>query len=389
MIIPYGKQNINEEDIESVLEVLRSDTITQGTKVIDFEKEVAKYCGALYGVAANSATSCLHISMMSLGVLKDDIVWTSPISFVATSNSALYCEAKVDFIDISPVSYNIDVEKLEDKLIKAEKLGRLPKVLVPVHLSGRSCEMKRIHELSKKFNFKIMEDASHAIGASYLESKVGCCKFSDITIFSFHPVKIITTAEGGIALTNNKEISIKMALLRSHGVIRNKELYNSEGPWFYEQVKLGYNYRMNEIQAALGLTQLKRLDLFVKRRVEIANRYFDLLKDIDVQLPLNDSESSKSSWHLFIIRTSKLKFMDRRELYDKLTSNGIKTNIHYIPIYKHPFYRKFNYDVNCFPESEKYYKEAISIPIYYDLDEEKQSQVVKAIIRRENYQDLF
>ena len=389
MLIPYGKQNIDESDIEAVIKVLKSDTITQGSKVIEFEKQISKYCNSKYSVAANSATSCLHIAMLSLDIKENDIIWTSPISFVASANCALYCNAKIDFVDINPIDYNLDVNKLEEKLIESKKIGTLPKVVIPVHLSGRSCDMERIYKLGKEYDFRIIEDASHAIGSSYLGEKVGSCRYSDICIFSFHPVKIITTAEGGIAQTNDLDLFQKMVLFRSHGIRRTDNLFAQEGGWFYEQIKLGYNYRMNEIQAALGLSQLKRLDIFIKRRLELSKRYFSLLEDLDIQLPHRDSEGSVSSWHLFIIRTSKEGFISRKKLYDKLISSGIKVNVHYIPIYKHKIYKDLGYDQSKFPESEKYYKEALSIPIYFDLTNDQQDYIVERIKEKESFQNIF
>ena len=298
-MIPYGKQNISSEDIEAVVEVLKSDYLTQGPVVPEFEKAISSYCGAKYAVAVNSATSALHIACLALGVGLGDLVWTSAITFVASANCALYCGAEVEFVDISSESYNISIQRLTDKLEAAKKSGRLPKVVIPVHLAGQSCDMRAIHALSKKYGFRIIEDASHAIGGKYLEERIGGCQYSDITVFSFHPVKIITTGEGGIALTNDQNLIKKMARLRSHGITRYPEemTHAPDGPWYYQQIELGFNYRMTDIHAALGLSQLGRLDKFVSERHAIAERYGQLLSKSQIKLPQQDPQS-RSAWHL-------------------------------------------------------------------------------------------
>ena len=332
--IPYGKQNINQEDIDHVVSVLKSDFITQGPAIKKFEQDIENYTGAKYSSAVNSATSALHISCLALGVKQGDIVWTSPNSFVASSNSALYCGAKVDFIDIDPKTYNICPLILAEKLQRAKKLNILPKVIIAVHFAGQSCDMQEIKNLSEKYNFKIIEDASHAVGGSYQNNKIGYCKFSDITVFSFHPVKIITTGEGGIALTNNKEIYKKLLLFRSHGITRDKEqLINQDGPWFYEQQELGFNYRMTDIQAALGSSQLKRVDKFIKKRHQIAERYNQALKNLPINIPYQAIEQI-SAFHLYVITLRDEKH--RTELFNYLRKNGILVNIHYIPIHTQP-----------------------------------------------------
>jgi UDP-4-amino-4,6-dideoxy-N-acetyl-beta-L-altrosamine transaminase len=390
-MIPYGRQDISEEDIQAVIEVLQSEYLTQGPAVPAFEKAVASYCGVQYGVAVNSATSALHIACLALGVAEGDYVWTSPISFVASSNCALYCGATVDFVDIDPLTYNMSVDNLTSKLEAAKKEGKLPKVVIPVHLSGQSCDMKSIHALSKKYGFKVIEDASHAIGGKYLGEPVGNCRYSDITVFSFHPVKIITTGEGGMALTNDLVLANKMTKFRSHGITRVPEEMTCppHGPWYYQQLDLGFNYRMTDMQAALGLSQMKRIDEFVSKRHEIAKKYDELLADCWLTLPFQHSDSY-SAFHLYIIRlkTNETKF-SHREIFDRLRNNGILVNLHYIPIYTHPYYEAIGYNRNDFPEAESYYSEAISIPMYATLTESEQQFVVDSIKKPLGYQNLF
>ena len=389
-MIPYGRQDISEDDIQAVVEVLKSDFITQGPLVPVFENAVADYCQAKYAIATNSATSSLHIACLSLGVSKGDLVWTTPISFVATANCALYCEAKIDFVDINAKSYNMSVISLEEKLLKAEKSGQLPKVVIPVHLAGQSCEMDKIYSLSKKYGFKIIEDASHAIGGKYKNKPIGGCQYSDITIFSFHPVKIITTGEGGMCLTNTPELASKLNRLRSHGIVRHPSdmTKKPEGPWYYQQIELGFNYRMTDIQAALGLSQLKRIDNFINLRHKIANKYNDLLKKDWITLPIQD-EYTVSSFHLYIIRIKPNKLISRSQLFEKLRNEGVMVNIHYIPIYKHPFYSKFGFQEIDYPNAELYYKEAISIPIYPSLKMDDVIKVVDSINTPNGFQTLF
>lgn len=367
--IPYGRQDISEEDIEHVLSALKSDYLTQGPMVPEFEVCVAAYCGAQFSVAVNSATSALHIACLALGVRRGDIVWTSPITFVATANAPVYCGAQIDFVDVNPDTYNLDVELLRLKLEAAKKTGNLPKVLIPVHFAGQSCDMRTIKLLSEEFNFKIIEDASHAIGASYLEEKVGSCKYSDITVFSFHPVKIITTAEGGMALTNNFLLANRMKLLRSHGITREVSQMEggSDGPWYYQQVGLGFNYRMTELQAALGISQMKRLDEFVSERRRLAQQYDEALSHFPIKLPYQ-SPSSKSSYHLYPIWIDEDGIgLDRKNIFEQLQKNNIGVNVHYIPVHLQPFYKKKGFRRGQFPESEKYYRGAISIPLFAGL----------------------
>lgn len=391
MYIPYGKQNVSEDDIKAVINVLKSDWLTQGPVVPEFESAMAKLVNCKYAVAANSATSSLHLACRALEIGVGDIVWTSPISFVASSNCALYCGASVDFVDIDLQTYNMDVMKLEKKLASAKKNGTLPKCVIPVHLAGRSCDMKAIKRLSEKYGFNIIEDASHAVGASYNNNPVGSCKYSDISIFSFHPVKIITSGEGGMALTNDHELATKMALLRSHGITRDEKLMDSisDGGWYYEQLDLGFNYRMTDIAAALGLSQLSNLSDFIKQRNDIADRYDELLGDSSLILPTRDIDST-SSFHLYIIRIeSDNSRLIHKALFEKLRSSGVGVNLHYIPIYKHPYYKKIGFDESLFPSSETYYRSAISLPIFPNMSHEEQNYVVEVLKNPPGYQNIF
>ena len=380
-MIPYGRQDISEADIQAVVDVLRSDFLTQGPVIPAFESAVASYCGVEHAVAVNSATSALHIACLALGVGIGDIVWTTPITFVASANCALYCGAEVDFVDIDARTYNLSVEKLQEKLESAKKTGRLPKIVIPVHLCGQSCDMAAIFELSKQYGFKIIEDASHAIGGKYKNEPIGSCRFSDITVFSFHPVKIITTGEGGMALTNNSELAKAMQLLRSHGITRDqKEMtHESDGAWYYQQIVLGLNYRMTDIQAALGLSQMTRLDEFVTKRHEIANRYNELLMGFPITLPWQHVDSY-SALHLYVIRLQLDKINKiHKQVFEALRAANIGVNLHYIPIYQQPYYQQFGYAITDYPESEKYYAEAISLPIYSQLSHIQQEAVVKVL----------
>jgi UDP-4-amino-4,6-dideoxy-N-acetyl-beta-L-altrosamine transaminase len=377
-MIPYGRQSINQADIDAVVEVLRSDFITQGPTVPRFERAVARYCGAQHAVATNSATSALHLACLALGVGPGDCVWTSPITFVASANCARYCGATVDFVDIDSRTYNLSPQVLEEKLVAAERTGRLPKVVIPVHLAGQPCDLVAIHHLGQRFGFRIIEDASHAIGGRYRGEPVGNCRYSDITVFSFHPVKIITTGEGGMALTNDLEIARRMARLRSHGIIRNpaEMTREADGAWYYEQVELGFNYRLTDLQAALGLSQLDRLDEFVARRHEIARRYDEALGDLPVTRPWQDPQSY-SAFHLYIIRLRQnCDGNTHREVVDRLLSKGIGVNLHYVPVYRQPNYGMFGFKWGEFPQSEGYYAEAMSLPIFPSMNQQQQSRVV-------------
>ncbi|MGI4991237.1 UDP-4-amino-4,6-dideoxy-N-acetyl-beta-L-altrosamine transaminase [Halobacteriovorax sp. GFR7] len=365
-MIPYGKQDISCADIEAVIEVLKSPFLTQGKCVPEFEEGLVKYTGAKYCSVVNSATSALHLAYLALSVGQDDIVWTTPITFVATSNAALMCGAKVDFVDIETDTLNMSVKALEEKLNKAKLANKLPKVVTPVHMCGQSCDMKEIFELSKEYGFKIIEDASHAVGGEYLDKKVGSCKYSDISIYSFHPVKIITTAEGGALLTNDSEIDKKVKLLRTHGATK-ENLHNfNEGPWYYEQHELGYNYRMTELQAALGISQLTRLEEFIQRRNEIANIYISFLKKEKIDF-IKVREDRKSSYHLFVIKVAAER---RKEIFEKLHSLNIGAQIHYFPVHKQPYYQEIA-EYSNLGISESTYKQIISIPMYPLLKQEE------------------
>ena len=390
-MIPYGKQDVSDDDIQAVVDVLKSDFLTQGPVVPLFENAITEYCSVKHAVAVNSATSALHIACLSLDVGQGDIVWTSPITFVASANCAIYCGATIDFVDIDHETYNISVIALEEKLKVAEISGTLPKVVIPVHLSGQSCDMVKIKILSEKYGFKIIEDGSHAIGAKYLNEQVGNCKYSDICVFSFHPVKIITTGEGGICLTNSDEIASRLNRLRSHGVVRHpSELENrADGPWYYEQIELGFNYRMTDIQAALGLSQLKRLEEFISKRHIIADKYNESLIEDWITLPYQHPDTF-SSFHLYIVRINKTeKAISHLQLFERLRNAGIWVNLHYIPVYRQPYYKKIGFNLIDFPNAEAYYKEAISLPIYSTFSQEQQDEVVDRITRPAGFQNLF
>ena len=369
MFIPYGKQNINQADVDAVVDVLKSDFLTQGPQVPAFEKSVAQLVGAQHALAVNSATSALHIACLALGLGKGDLLWTSPITFVASSNCALYCGADVDFVDIDSQTYNMSIAALKLKLEQAKKENKLPKIVVPVHLCGQPCDMAKIYALSQEYGFKIIEDASHAIGGKYQGTYVGAGQYSDITIFSFHPVKIVTTAEGGMALTNDAQLAQKMDLLRSHGVTRNQDLMSKEpeGPWYYQQVDLGFNYRMTELQAALGVSQMHRLEQFVAKRHDIAKVYNKILQDLPVVLPYQLPETY-SGLHLYVIRLKLDEISKtRKEVFELLREKGIGVNVHYIPVHTQPYYENIGFKQGNFPEAESYYASAISLPMYPDL----------------------
>ena len=381
-MIPYARQDISQADIEAVIEVLRSEWLTQGPAVSRFEKAVADYCGVAHGVAVNSGTSALHIACMALDLGPGDWLWTSPNSFVASANCGLYCGAKVDFVDIDPRTYNMNVEALTAKLEQAERQGKVPKIVIPVHFAGQPCDTPAIHALSCRYGFRIIEDASHALGARYGEIRVGSCTHSDITVFSFHPVKIITTAEGGMAVTNAPELADRLQRHRSHGITSdpaNMQPRPADEIWNYQQIDLGFNYRMTDIQAALGLSQLTRLDEFVARRHAIAQCYDSALSGLPLRTPWQDPVNH-SSYHLYPIRLN-LDHLDnsQRRVLQKLHAAEIRVNLHYIPIYRQP-----NYDAMVFPagycaEAERHHREVVSIPMYPGLSEEQQNQVISAL----------
>lgn len=380
-MIPYGRQNISQADIDAVVNVLKSNFLTQGPKVPEFEGVVSGYCGAKYAVAVNSATSALHIACLALGLGPDDWLWTTPNTFVASANCALYCGAKVDFVDINPRTYNLCPLQLEAKLVEAENIGKLPKIVLPVHLTGQSCDMAAIHALSQKYGFKVIEDASHAIGGKYKGEPIGNGRYSDISVFSFHPVKIITTAEGGMAITNSDEIATRLSLLRSHGITRDPALMTEamDGSWYYQQVALGYNYRMTDIQAALGRSQMTRLDEFVAKRHLIVARYNELLADLPLILPWQHPDSY-SSYHLYVIRLQLGKIENtHRQVFEILRDKEIMVNLHYIPVHTQPYYQQMGFKQGNFPEAEQYYREAISLPMYPDLSREEQDMIVKVL----------
>ena len=377
-MIYYGHQHITEKDIQAVERVLHSDWLTQGPAIEAFEKKVANYCGAKYAVAVTNATSALHIACKAAGLGEGDVLWTSPITFTASANCGRYCGADVDFVDIDDKTYNMSVAELRHKLETAVKK---PKVVIPVHLAGQSCDMEAIKALADEYGFKIIEDASHATGADYKNTKVGSCRYSDMTVFSFHPVKIVTTGEGGIVLTNNKELYEKLKLYRSHGITRDSDLMTQEadGPWYYQQIELGFNYRMTDMQAALGCSQMDSLDEFVARRRYLVKRYNEKLKNLPLRTPYQD-ETTNPSWHIYIIRVDFTKVkLSKKEIFARMRDSGIVLNLHYIPVHTQPYYQKLGFQQGDFPVSEKYYEEAITLPLYYDLTDEQQDEVIEAL----------
>lgn len=377
-MIYYGHQHITEKDIQAVERVLHSDWLTQGPAIEAFEKKVANYCGARYAVAVTNATSALHIACKAADLGEGDVLWTSPITFTASANCGRYCGADVDFVDIDDKTYNMSVAELRHKLETAVKK---PKVVIPVHLAGQSCDMEAIKALADEYGFKIIEDASHATGADYKNTKVGSCRYSDMTVFSFHPVKIVTTGEGGVVLTNNKELYEKLKLYRSHGITRDSDLMTQEadGPWYYQQIELGFNYRMTDMQAALGCSQMDSLDEFVARRRYLVKRYNEKLKNLPLRTPYQD-EATNPSWHIYIIRVDFTKVkLRKKEIFARMRDRGIVLNLHYIPVHTQPYYQKLGFQKGDFPVSEKYYEEAITLPLYYDLTDEQQDEVIEAL----------
>ena len=379
--IPYGRQWVEEKDIRAVVNVLKSDYLTQGPVIEQFESAVAEYCGVKYAVAVSSGTSALHIACLAAELGKGDILWTSPNTFVASANCALYCDAKLDFVDIASHTYNISVDAMKAKLYEAKKNDSLPKVIVPVHIAGQSCDMEQIYHLGKDYNFTIIEDACHAIGGSYKGMKIGSCKFSDMTVFSFHPVKIVTTGEGGMVLTNKDDLYQKLIRLRTHGITRDNQFMEgeSDGPWYYQQIELGMNYRMTDIQAALGLSQLDRIDEFIVRRRELVRRYNELFSDFPLTIPWQYSDAH-SAFHLYVVRLKLDKIKKtRKEVFEELREKGIGVNVHYIPVHTQPYYRRLGFSCGQFPEAEKYYEEAITLPLYPSMTEKEQGYVVSTL----------
>jgi UDP-4-amino-4,6-dideoxy-N-acetyl-beta-L-altrosamine transaminase len=378
-MIPYARQDVRAEDIEAVVACLRSDWLTQGPAVPRFEAALAAHCGARHAVAVSSGTAALHLACLALGLGPGDGLWTSPITFVASANCALYCGAQVDFVDIDPATGLMSVERLAEKLAAAERAGRLPKIVVPVHFAGASCDMAAIHALAQRYGFRIIEDAAHALGGRYQDEPVGACRYSDITIFSFHPVKLITTGEGGMALTNDATLARKMALLRSHGITRAPEEMSDppEGPWYYQQVMLGFNYRLTDFQAALGLSQFARLDDYIARRTALAARYDALLADLPIALPVCPAWAS-SAWHLYVIHVASER---RRRLIEALHAQGIHAQVHYIPVHRQPWYRRMGFAAGDYPAAEAFYAGALSLPLFPTLAEAEQDRVVAALER--------
>ena len=380
-MIPYGRQHIEQEEIDAVSEVLQSDFITQGPKVPLFEAKVIKAVGGKYAVAVNSATSGLHIACLALGFGRDKLLWTSPNSFVASSNVALLCGGNVDFVDIDPGTLNMSVTQLRKKLEQAEKASALPDIVMPVHFGGEPCDMREIHNLAKQYGFAIIEDASHAIGAHYQDTRIGDCRYSDITVFSFHPVKIITTAEGGVAMTNDAGLAEKMAMLRTHGVTRDTDLFvgDADGPWSFQQLELGLNYRMTDIQAALGAIQISRLEAFIERRQVLAKQYDALLKNLPVISQVRHVDN-RSSLHLYVVRIDPdATDVSRKQAFAGMRSGGVGVNVHYIPIHTHPYYQKLGFNAGDFPQAENYYAQALTLPLYPDLSDEEQLKVVATL----------
>jgi len=372
-MISYGKQSIDQSDIDAIVDVLKSDFLTQGPKSIEFENGLSAYCGAKHVKVVSSGTAALHLAYLAIGLSEGDVVWTVPNTFVATANAALYCGAEVDFVDIDPKTYNLSIKALKKKLIQAKKTNNLPNLVVPVHFSGQSCNMKEIWSLSQEYGFKVIEDASHALGGEYLGHKVGSCKYSHMSVFSFHPVKMITTGEGGAVLTNDKDLSDRVAILMNHGITKDGNCFQNRchDGWYYEQQDLGFNYRLTDIQAALGISQLKRLDNFIVRRRELAKRYLNELNCL--ALPYQHPDTN-SSWHLFVVQVN-----DRKRVWQKLAELGLGTQVHYIPIVNQPYYQNLGYRVSHYPATKRYYQHALSIPLYYDLNDADQELIISTV----------
>lgn len=386
--IPYGRQSISDADIDAVVEVLRSDFLTQGPVVPAFERAVAAYCvggrgAAVHAVAVNSGTSALHLACVALGLRPGDRLWTSPVTFAASANCARYCGADVEFVDIDPHTYTMSADRLATRLAEAAAAGRLPAIIVAVHLCGQACDMAAIQALARQYGVRVIEDAAHALGGRYRGEPIGNGRYSDVTVFSFHPVKSLTTGEGGMALTRDAALADRMRLLRSHGITRDEAAmtHASDGPWYYEQVALGFNYRLTDLQAALGISQLARLDSFIDRRRAIARRYDEALVDLPLATPWQHPDSD-SARHLYVVRLHRQQQRrGHREVFEGLRAAGIGVNLHYIPVYRLPYYAAFGYDPARYPEAERYYAEAISLPIYPGLDDAAQTRVIEALVR--------
>ncbi|MBI4326590.1 MAG: UDP-4-amino-4,6-dideoxy-N-acetyl-beta-L-altrosamine transaminase [Chloroflexi bacterium] len=382
-ILPYARQSIDEADIAAVVEILRSDWLTQGPAIERFERRVAEYCGAKYAVAVSSGTAALHLAAQAVGLQTGDLLWTSPNTFVASANCALYCGAGVDFVDIDPRTYNLSVAKLAEKLAAAERKGRLPKVIVPVHFAGQSCEMEAIGALCRRHGITVLEDAAHALGGRYQSRLIGDGRFSDLAIFSFHPVKIITTGEGGMVVTNRNDLYEKLVRLRTHGITRDPQWMQgpSHGPWYYEQIDLGFNYRMTDLQAALGASQMNRIETFLERRRYLARRYGQLLEGLPLTLPWQHPDT-ESAWHLYVIRLQLDQIrLTHPQVFSALRQAGIRVNLHYIPAHTQPYYQKLGFKEGDFAEAEKYYGEAITLPIYFALTDADQDRVAATLKR--------
>nr|WP_199066759.1 UDP-4-amino-4,6-dideoxy-N-acetyl-beta-L-altrosamine transaminase [Chromobacterium sp. ASV5] len=375
--IPYGRQSISDDDIAAVEAVLRSDWLTQGPAIERFERMVAERCGARYAVAVSNATAALHIACLGMDIGPGDLVWTVPNTFVASANCARYCGADVDFVDIDADTFNLSLDALRAKLAQAECLGRLPDLLIPVHFAGQSCQMAEIASLAERYGFRVLEDASHAIGGSYGGAPVGSCRHSDAVVFSFHPVKIITSGEGGMVLTNDPALRQRLLRLRSHGITRDAGQMQgeAEGDWCYQQLELGYNYRLTDLQAALGCSQLERLDAFVARRRRLQAAYRNALSDLPLRMARQLPETDPA-WHLLVVRLEQPQW--RKPMFDALRARGVLVNVHYQPIYQQPYYRQLGFPPGLCPEAEAYYQRALSLPLYFDLSDEAFDRVIAA-----------
>lgn len=380
--IPYARQSISEADVAAVVEALHSDWLTQGPRIQRFEQAVAGYCGARHAIAVSSGTAALHLACLALDLGPGDVLWTSANTFAASANCARYCGADVDFVDIDPRTYNLSIPALAAKLERAERAGRLPKVLVPVHFGGQSCDMHAIGALASRYGFRVVEDASHAVGAEHRSAKVGACPHADMAVFSFHPVKVMTSGEGGMLLTSDEALARRLRLLRTHGITRDAHEMQgeSEGPWYYEQVALGYNYRMTDLQAALGASQLARLDQFLARRRELVRRYDESLKGLPLTTPVEDAQG-RSAWHLYAIQLElEALGRSRRTVFERMRAAGVLVNVHYIPVHLQPYYRDLGFRRGDFPASERFYERALSLPLFFDLTDADQDRVC-AVLR--------